>query len=384
MKRISNQKSIKLSDLERSGLYTEKLIEKLKNGNFEEIGNLSSYQKADIDFIGPIFWAVKNEFDTYKVYQYLGENLQNDAVLASEIIIKEPELIKATPISRNKQFILDNASKNPKIINYMSSELKEDNIFISELNKMYNPEISKKINDILLNNMDTIANQDFLKIAISENVELLEKVSDELKDNYSFIKKVCSGNKGATDYIVEHTDNFGIKGITAVKDVIVEESSTKAIKGFENELIEIDNKVQPTENETEKKDVIRKKQLDRHIKLINKIKSGEVNQERALRLIKNICKNLDEDYRIELEKYIKLDDAVIEKKQEDKKMTESNKESSLENYSDNSKKISIAEVRDSYKDIEISDLNKSIRDFKNDVNPNKNEKDYNSVEHNRL
>ena len=65
-------------------------------------------------------------------------------------------------------------------------------------------------------------------------------------------------------------------------------------------------------------------------------------------------------------------------------MTESNKESSLENYSDNSKKISIAEVRDSYKDIEISDLNKSIRDFKNDVNPNKNEKDYNSVEHNRL
>ena len=53
------------------------------------------------------------------------------------------------------------------------------------------------------------------------------------------------------------------------------------------------------------------------------IKEGKVNPERAIRLINSLCENLGEEYRQELMKYIKMDDAIIERKkeEEDKKLS---------------------------------------------------------------
>ena len=59
------------------------------------------------------------------------------------------------------------------------------------------------------------------------------------------------------------------------------------------------------------------------MRFIEKLKNGEIKSpERAIRLINSICQNLGEQYREELTRYIKMDDAILDQekdKQEHKK-----------------------------------------------------------------
>ena len=132
MKKFSNNRILTIKDLEESGIYEQELLQDLMKCDFRRLIDLSIVTRADIDYMEPLLFAVKNEFNTFGVYEYYAESLQNDVRLASEIVVSEPNLIEGTPISGNKQFIMDNIEVNPQIIKYMSPDLKLETQEIKE------------------------------------------------------------------------------------------------------------------------------------------------------------------------------------------------------------------------------------------------------------
>ena len=276
----------------------------------------------------PILYAIKNEFDTYEIYTYYGVNLQDNAKLASEIIKEEPELIKDTPISRNEEFILQNVKTNPNIIKYMSENLKENTEFLENLYQLQETDISKKIvkecniEKLIQNNQELTKDPQFMVEAIKKEVSLIKYANEELKNNYEFIKSACTENNNLIEYVANNTEEFGIEGLTASKKVLINISSKEAITGFEEEQ----KKVQEELKKKDEKDIesmeelIKKdKRLKRHIKLMERIKNGELDSKRAAVVMKTLCKNMDEKYKEKLEQYIKIEDARINKKEQTEK-----------------------------------------------------------------
>lgn len=132
---------------------------------------------------------LKNELNTFRVYKYYAENLQDNEKLASEIVVNESNLIECTPISRNKQFVMANIELNPQIIKYMSPTLKSDINLIQELSNINNPEIRQEIAKkceialAIASNPELSNDKEFMSTAIDKDVKLLEYASDELRND---------------------------------------------------------------------------------------------------------------------------------------------------------------------------------------------------------
>ena len=225
MQKFSNNKSLFIKDLEDSGFYNQDLLNSLRNREFYAIMDfIPEDDRANIDIMEPLLYAVRNELGTYEVFKYYQKNLQNDIELASEIIVREPELIKDTPISLNRQFILDNLEKNPKIIEYMNSDLKTDKDFISQISSIKNPEIMKEIViscvaiDLVLNNPELGNDLSFMDLAIDQDVNVLKYASEEIKNNKEFLKTKASQNEKVIDYVVNNVGEFGLEGIKGVRE----------------------------------------------------------------------------------------------------------------------------------------------------------------------
>ena len=173
-------KSTTFSDLKESGKYSDYIIKSLMNNKIKVLNELPRALKGDADFMEPILYAVKNELKTYKVYKYMGENLQNNFAIASQIIVDEPELIKDTPISHNKQFFVTNANINPKIIEYMHPIIKSDSEFIGELVRNGDIELKKTIllacdvSVLLANNKELCSDKEFMSLAINQDVSFFK------------------------------------------------------------------------------------------------------------------------------------------------------------------------------------------------------------------
>ena len=245
MQKFSNNKSLFIKDLEDSGFYNQDLLNSLKNREFYAIMDfIPEDDRANIDIMEPLLYAVRNELGTYEVFKYYQKNLQNDIELASEIIVREPELIKDTPISLNRQFILDNMEKNPKIIEYMNSNLKTDKDFISQISSTKNPEVMEEIIiscvaiDLVLNNPELGRDLSFMDLAIDQDVNVLKYASEEIKNNKEFLKIKSSQNENVIDYVVNNIGDFGLEGIKGVRESsreftvddcmsIIEEMATK-------------------------------------------------------------------------------------------------------------------------------------------------------------
>lgn len=187
-------KSTTFSDLKESGKYSDYIIKSLMNNKIKVLNDLPRALKGDADFMEPILYAVKNELKTYKVYKYMGENLQNNFAIASQIIVDEPELIKDTPISHNKQFFVTNANINPKIIEYMHPIIKSDSEFIGELVRNGDIELKKTIllacdvSVLLANNKELCSDKEFMSLAINQDVSFFKYASLELKDDMDFVR----------------------------------------------------------------------------------------------------------------------------------------------------------------------------------------------------
>ena len=224
MEKIQNSRSATMSDIEQCDLYEKHLVEKIKNGEYQEILNLPIKLRSDKDYMEPLLFAVKNDYNTFIVYKYYGEALQNNSRLAAEILISEPNLIENTAISRNKQFIIDNVAVNPRIIEYMSPNLKADNELIQELINIDNPEINKeiiKISDVktlIQINPQLCNNKDFMSNAIDKDMTFIEYVSKELKNDKEFIKEKTAQNEMLIDYVVVNVEEFGLEGIKGARE----------------------------------------------------------------------------------------------------------------------------------------------------------------------
>ena len=108
-------------------------------------------------------------------------------------------------------------------------------------------------------------------------------------------------------------------------------------------------------------------ELKNNIRLMEKIKNGEVKPERAIRLINTICENLGEEYRADLMKYIKMDDAIIEKQKEEKENGTKDKESiSQEKIEEVTKETTLGEINDETQVIRGEIERKSIEQLHED------------------
>ena len=323
MDNFSNNRSVKLVELRGSGIYSQELIDELQNGNYEVLARtVESNQRRDISFMEPILYAVKNEHGTYKVYKYYGENLQNNIELARDIIKSEPELIEDTPVSNNLEFVLESAKINPKVVQYMSPTLKSNSDFAEQLCELQDKEVigyvvkECKMPDVIKENILLAGNIVFMKEAVKEDVTLLKYANDDLKNYYEFIKEISSDNKEVIGYVSDNTEEFGTEALTATKESLVGISSEEAISGFKEEEEKIGKELDSKDDTEKEKIVRRQKQLQRHIRLFERIKSGEIDPVRAAKLMDKLCKNLDEEYKKEIEQLLKIDKAILDRHKE--------------------------------------------------------------------
>ncbi len=224
MKKFMNNKIVTIKDLEESGIYEQALLQDLNKGDFSRLSELPIKTRSDIEFMEPILYAVKNELDTFSVYKYYAESLQDDEKLAAEIVVVEPNLIEGTPISRNKQFVMDNIEVNPQIIKYMSSALKSDPDLIQELSNINSQEIKQEIAQnceiaLLIARKPELCNdKNFMSIAIENDVKFLEYASEKLRNDKEFLKEKSSQNENVIDYVVDNIQKFGLEGIKGVRE----------------------------------------------------------------------------------------------------------------------------------------------------------------------
>ena len=323
MSNFSNNRSVKFIELRESGKYSKSLIEGLEYGNYEILAKtLESNQRANADFMEPILYAVKNEHGTYEVYKYYGENLQNNIELARDIVKQEPELIEDTPISNNPEYVLELSTVNPKIVKYMSPTLKTNSAFAEKLCESENKEVIQqvvkecKMPDVLKESLVLEGSLTFMKEAVKEDASLLKYAENNLKNDYEFIKEISSNNKEVIQYVSDNTEEFGKEALIATKESLVDISSEEAIFWFKDEKEKIGKELDSKDNSEKEKIVRRQKQLQRHIKLFERIKSGEIDPVRAAKLINKCCVNIDEEYKKEIEQLLKIDKAILDRENE--------------------------------------------------------------------
>lgn len=323
---FDDNRKVRFSDLEESGIYSSILMDEVKRGNYQELKKLLDLEtRKNKDFMEPLLYAVKKEKGTYAIYECYDESLQDDINLAREIVREEPELLEETPLSRKRDVVMELAEINPKVVKHMYQELKLDTTFTGELCKLQNPEITQyaasecKMPDTVLQNPELSCNKIFMMQAIFQDTNSLEYLNENLKNDYEFMKE-ASKNKEVVAYVVEHIEQFEEEGLTATKDALLEVSTNEAISGFEKESIETKEQISKLENEGQSeqlKDLLsRDKQLQRHIKFFERIQKGEVDPARAAKLIDQMCKNIDAQFKTELKQFLKLDEAILQKQQE--------------------------------------------------------------------
>ena len=224
MKSFSNNRTVKIKDIIESGMYDPELINALTSDRFNYLADLPVELRGNIDYMEPLLYAVRNELGTYKVYQYYTESLQDNEKLASEIIVEEPDLIAGTPVSKNEEFILNNVKTNPKILQYMSPELKSSGEMLEKLNSIDSREVTKEIArscDIKVAiecNASLSDDKDFMAVAIERDLQSLEYASDNLKNDYEFLKTQSSKQEKVIDYVVDNMNDFGLEGIKGVRE----------------------------------------------------------------------------------------------------------------------------------------------------------------------
>jgi len=219
---FKNNRSVNLENLERAinedgkRIYSEKLIEGIRGGDFNCLNEISPADRNDREFMEPLLYAVKNEKNTYMVYKYYGKNLQENLGLLIEVVIDEPQLIENTPISYNKEFILDVAEINPRVVFYMADTLKSDTEFIAELRELQDKGVDACV--ALVENPSLASNPEFMKEAIKEDINLLQYADQSLRNDYKFMKEITEENYKAVEHVIRNRESFGLEGIKGAKE----------------------------------------------------------------------------------------------------------------------------------------------------------------------
>lgn len=387
MRYFEDSRTVSVEDLykvvneEGERIYSDNLLQKIQSGDFNCLNEINLEDRNNRYFMEPILFAVKNsEFGTYEVFKYYGEELQKqDLTIPTEIVINEPEALEDTTITDNPTLVLHFAKINPEIILYISEDLKSDGEFIEDLCETGNKEAISyavrecDISEVLQDNPDLASNHVFMKEAVKEDASVLQYANESLKNDYEFIKEAAIANREVIDYVAEHTNEFGKDSINATKEVLVENTTCRAIDEMREELEKVqDAKTKMESQEDFDKDSkeykniqIRERQLTNNIRFINQIKNGDVKQERAIRIINAVCKDKEEEYRKDILKYIKMDDAVIAKEKEEKT---NNEKGTLE--------VTPEQIEEKTEDARISKINGATKEIREEyISQTKEEKE---------
>ena len=356
----SRVKTYKINDLEELGIYSKDLIESLRRNQYNDLRyHFSLIELNDWDIMVPILYAVRNEYNTYMIYKYCGENIQKDHELARDVIINEVKLIEGTILTSDKEFIKKSIDINPEIISYISNDLKNDSEFLKEC--ILNENVGKEqIENLIQENPDLAKDKNFMVEAIKKDASMVLLCDKEIKSDYKSMENLCRENDEVISYVASNTNEFGKEGLQASKDVLVDKSSESAINGFIEELSSVDKQIEQAEEDGKSEDelkslVQRSKQLQRHAKLFERIKSGEIDAVRAAKLIDKICQNIEPEYRQEIEQLITLDNAIIERDREEKskKMLESGIEATEETVKMEQRDKEVAKIKEIQNGIDI-------------------------------
>lgn len=247
-------KNVNFKELEEKGIYPQELLLQLKRRNYSYLNSeLTNTQKNDKEFMEPLLYAVKKEYKTYEVYTHYGKSLKENFMLVKEIVRNnEPELIKDTSISDNKEYILDLVEINPKVVLYMSNNLQADNKFKAQLLDLDNKGINICVK--LIENPQLANNIEFMKDAVKFDVSFLGQIGDELKNNYEFIKDASRENYEVVNYIINHEENFGLEAISGAKDTTQELTIEDSMKTINEEAkTNVDKRYQKVVNKVNEK-----------------------------------------------------------------------------------------------------------------------------------
>lgn len=318
---MDNVKKTDIADLIKSKFYGQEITDCIVSKNLSKLKTIiNEGETRNMNFMYPLLYAVKNDYNTYYIYKLMGENLQIDQDLGMEVALTEPKLLAETPLSSDKEFLLKSSERNGKVLEYMSTDLKEDVSFLIELNNSDNPEVTYYANKSLeqmISKYDNIeTDKDLIQRLIISDVQLMKYVNPEIKGDSEFIEQMCKTNENVINYIADNTKEFNKEGLNKAKSVLVEISTSEAINSFEEEKKDITG-----EKHNDIENSKRNKQLNRHIDFMKKIERGEVDSVRAAKLMKRLCKNLDEKTSERLENLLKIEDGVKLKNERETKNT---------------------------------------------------------------
>lgn len=353
----SEVKTYDLNMLEKLGLYSKDLIERLRRNQYDYLKeNFTLEELNNWDIMGPILYAIRNEFNTYIIYKYCGEDIQKDPELSYEVIANEIKLIEGTILSKDKEFIKRSININPNIVLYMSVSLKKDKEFLKECILTESIGI-EQIKNIIKENPDLSKDNSFMIQAIKKDASMILLCDDVLKNDYSYMEKICKENDLVINYVASNTNEFCKEALQASKDVLVDISSINVINGFKEELNNINRQIEQATKEGKNDDEIKKliqrtKQLQRHIKLFERIIAGEVDAVKITKLIDKFCRNIQPEYKEKINQLMVLDTAICEREKEN-----------MENINFNTGKVVDIILPEQYEQaaLDFSEGNESLR-----------------------
>jgi len=161
----------------------------------------SNSLKKNKEFI--IFLLKKDKYKlNIDILRYIDENLKNDNIFISNLIrINEKTFLYASQsLKENKKFIYQIIKINLFTIQYIDPLLKYDLEFFSNLINI-NPLALEFASDELKNNIDIVFN------AITINPLALEFASDELKNNIDIVSNAITNNPLALEFASDEIKN---------------------------------------------------------------------------------------------------------------------------------------------------------------------------------
>ena len=232
MKCFLDNTKVKLEDLRTIGIYDLELLDELEKGHFNKLAELEEKYREDREFMEPILYAVLDKFRSYEVYRYYGDKLKDflktETYFSREIINNDPQLIVNSPISEDKELILDCLYSKPDIIKYISPKLDEDKEFLTDLSKRASGESLEEVIEkysvekIVAVNPELKSDERFMVRAISLDISAIKYADKNILNSYDVFREASVNNTEVITYVIDNEKDLGIDAICGVRDTAKE------------------------------------------------------------------------------------------------------------------------------------------------------------------
>ena len=302
----------------------------MQGGNLNYLYEIDAEKRNNKYFMEPLLYAVKHNsgLSSYEVYKYYGEELQkSDLEIATEIVINEPDVFKDTAIADDPQLVLYLAQINPKVVLYMSEDLKKNGHFIAELCET--------------------GNREAIAYAAKEcDISAVLKDNPELANNPEFIKEACKADDKVIDYVAKHTYEFGTEALAATQEVLRENFNIKVTEECREESIRLHEQIEQQKEEGKEPDyklIAKATRIEGRPEMLDTrlegLRRGDPKAIRYAERMLKYCKGMNEKDRQMLEQSLEIGIAIAGRQKEETKEEQDKKISpqEIERLAENSK-----------------------------------------------